>query len=100
MRQEWVYHSMYTRPRRQGKADHTRAVSLLQHKLGDDIVKSFTLDMVELIHNASYDGESGEVTSLMDAYISKVVAADPEFNLEQKKDQKEQNTMDTSKADT
>ncbi len=42
-------------------------IPLLHHKFRDNIVKSFTPDSVEMMQNASYDAESGEVLFPMDA---------------------------------
>ncbi len=48
----------------------------MQHKYGDNVIKTFTHDAVECMKLASYDDKTGEVASPMDAYITEVKAAD------------------------
>ncbi len=59
-----------------------RSIPLLCYKYRPEIEKCFPLDAVDQICHDTYDNKTGEISSLMDAHISKVDEGDKELHLE------------------
>ncbi len=71
-------------------------ISLLWHKYGDRIIKSFTLEAVDKMKMGTFNAKSVEVLSPMDAYITVVEAGVKELNLLRKEmDKNKKGSTDT-----
>ncbi len=57
-------------------------IPIVQHEYGDKVVKSFTPNTVAWMKSETYDDQTGEISSPMDAYIKEVEEEDKELNLE------------------
>ncbi len=61
----------------------------LWYTYGQEIEKCFILDAVDRMHQANYNAKLGEISSLMDAHISRVYKGNKELYFEMEEDKKE-----------